>query len=96
MSVLNRYNKLVSSVFRSRVLLEQTGVFRGVGSVPKTRCHNLNLTGQLIGNFASCHNRGCVFTCHRDTKRCFSELYNENKNSQTCEVEPHEMDSESK
>lgn len=96
MSVLNSYKKLVSSVFKSRVLLEQTGVFRGVCSVPKARRHNLNLPVQLIGNVASCHNRGRVFTCHIDTKRCFSELYSGNNNSQTCEEEPHEMDSESK
>lgn len=93
MIALNRYKILVSSVFKSRVLLEQTSVFRGLCSVPKARCCTLNVPVQLVGNVASCHNQGRLFTCHIDTQRCFSELYNGNNISHTREEEPHEMDS---
>ncbi|XP_026226822.1 mitochondrial assembly of ribosomal large subunit protein 1 [Anabas testudineus] len=81
MRALNLYKKVVSSVFKHRVLLEQTGVFRGVSSVPTARCHKQNLPVQFIASLASCHNWSRVFTCHLNTKRCFSEL---NNNSQEC------------
>lgn len=95
MTILNRYKRLVSSVFKSRVLLEQTGVFRGVRSGPKAQCPNLCLPRQLIANVASCHDWGQVFTCHLDTKRRYSEVYSGNNNSQKCEEESRDMDSDS-
>ncbi|TNN78446.1 Mitochondrial assembly of ribosomal large subunit protein 1 [Liparis tanakae] len=41
MNILNRSTKLVSSVFRRSVLMEQTIVFAGVCPVPEARCLSL-------------------------------------------------------
>ncbi|XP_044063372.1 mitochondrial assembly of ribosomal large subunit protein 1 [Siniperca chuatsi] len=90
MSILSCSKKLVSSVFKSSVLLEQTGLFRSVCSVSKTR---------FTANVSSCHQWHHVFTRHLGTKRFYSEMCSENSNSKRSTVvsqeESHEKDSDS-
>ncbi|XP_040900396.1 mitochondrial assembly of ribosomal large subunit protein 1 [Toxotes jaculatrix] len=102
MSILNRCNKLVSSAFKRSVFAEQTGVFRRVCPIPKARCHSFCLTRQFTPNLASCQRRRFqqVFTCHLDTKRCYSEMYsgstNSDKGTDMSSEDSHEMDSDSR
>ncbi|XP_028985869.1 mitochondrial assembly of ribosomal large subunit protein 1 [Betta splendens] len=93
MSFLNRCKKLVPSVYKYGLLLEQTVVFL---SVPKARCHNLYLSRQQPANFASCHSLNSGATCQKETKRSYSEVYNENNHSQKCAEELHELDSDNR
>ncbi|XP_022621401.1 mitochondrial assembly of ribosomal large subunit protein 1 [Seriola dumerili] len=100
MSILNRCKKLVSPVFKRRVLLEQTGVFRSVCSISTARCHSLCSPRRLTPNSASCQRWHHVFTGHLDTKRCYSEVCSESSNSKrghgVSQEESHEMDSDSR
>ncbi|XP_044216349.1 mitochondrial assembly of ribosomal large subunit protein 1 [Thunnus albacares] len=76
MSILNRFKPLVSPVCK-RVLVEQTGVFRRVCSVPKAECHSLCLSRYYRADLASCQ----VSTHYLDSKRWYSELHSESSNS---------------
>ncbi|XP_034410176.1 mitochondrial assembly of ribosomal large subunit protein 1 [Cyclopterus lumpus] len=80
MNVLNRSKKLVSSVFRRSVLMEQTIVFKGVCSFPKARCLNLRLTAGV----SSCQHRcrDTVSTRHLETQRWYSGVRGENSLSE--------------
>nr|ACQ58687.1 C7orf30 [Anoplopoma fimbria] len=71
MNILHRSQKLVSSVFRSSVLMEQTVVSRSLCSVPKahsvsSRQHRYHVTSS---------------TRHLETRRFYSELRDENSDS---------------
>ena len=77
MSILNRFKPLVSQVCKSRVLLEQTGVFRRVCSVPKAECHSLCLSPYYTAELASCQ----VSTYYFNSRRWYSELHSESSNS---------------
>uniref|UniRef100_A0A8C4FC25 Mitochondrial assembly of ribosomal large subunit protein 1 n=1 Tax=Dicentrarchus labrax TaxID=13489 RepID=A0A8C4FC25_DICLA len=89
MNILNPWKKLVSPAFKS-VLIEQTGVFRGVCSLPKAR-----------SNVSSCQRwrRVTLNTSHLDTKRFYSEISNESSDSKSStdvfQEESHELDSDS-
>ncbi|XP_023131277.2 mitochondrial assembly of ribosomal large subunit protein 1 [Amphiprion ocellaris] len=95
MNVLCRSRKLLSSVVRSNVLVEQTQV---LGSwLSKARCYRLcqNLPQHFAASLASCQHRhhGASFSCHFHTKRCYSER-NEDRNSASTgvfEEESHEI-----
>ncbi|XP_039972684.1 mitochondrial assembly of ribosomal large subunit protein 1 [Xiphias gladius] len=83
MTILNRCTKLVASVCKSSVLLEQsTGVFRSVCSIPGARCHSLCLPRRFTKSSPSCQQWHRVFNCHLDTKRCYSEVCGESSNSE--------------
>ncbi|KAM9309727.1 mitochondrial assembly of ribosomal large subunit protein 1 [Pholidichthys leucotaenia] len=68
MSSIGRSCKLVSSVFRSSVLLEQRAVFGRVCSAPRSRGLSWCLPERFIGNVASCQK----FTWHFKPKRYYS------------------------
>ncbi|XP_049439773.1 mitochondrial assembly of ribosomal large subunit protein 1 [Epinephelus fuscoguttatus] len=81
MNILGRCKKLVSPVYKSRVLLEQAGVFRSVCSVSEARCDGLCLPRRFTANVSSCQHWHHVSTCHLNTKRFYSEVCSENSNS---------------
>lgn len=91
--------KLIPSVRNSRVLLEQTGVFRGIGSVCKARCDSLCLPRRFTATLSSCQHRHHVSTCHSHTKRFYSEISSESSDSKTSTgvflEESRELDGES-
>ncbi|XP_035527474.1 mitochondrial assembly of ribosomal large subunit protein 1 [Morone saxatilis] len=99
MNILNPWKKLVSPAFKSGLLLEQTGVFRGVCSLPKACCLSPCLPRRFTANVSSCQRWRHVYTSHLDTKRSYSEMSNESSNSKSStdvfQEESHEMDSDS-
>ncbi|XP_047454926.1 mitochondrial assembly of ribosomal large subunit protein 1 [Mugil cephalus] len=99
MNAFSRSGKLLSSVFRSRVLLEQNGVYRSVCATRRAQRYSLYLPQHFTANSASCQHCSQVvsFRCHFDTKRCFSQS-DESKDfesSVVSEEESHEIDDSS-
>uniref|UniRef100_A0A3Q3QNG0 Mitochondrial assembly of ribosomal large subunit protein 1 n=1 Tax=Monopterus albus TaxID=43700 RepID=A0A3Q3QNG0_MONAL len=96
MSIFTRSKKLVSSVIKSRVLVEQIGVFGGICSVAKAWRDSLCLRRHSTANLASCQHGSRVFSSHLDTKRCYSEVYSEITNSEkyagAFQEESHKID----
>ncbi|XP_060937652.1 mitochondrial assembly of ribosomal large subunit protein 1 [Limanda limanda] len=78
MSVFSGCRKLVSSVFRRSVLLEQRCVQRHVIREPR---HSLCLTRRFTSSSASRQLRPHVFTCQLNT-RCYSEVKSQNRDSE--------------
>ncbi|KAF7669427.1 hypothetical protein LDENG_00186420 [Lucifuga dentata] len=78
MSVLKRSMQLVSSVFKSSVFLERTGVLRSVCSIPAG--YGQILPPCFIKNSASCHHVP-TSACDFSSKRCYSEVFNESSGS---------------
>ncbi|XP_030012899.1 mitochondrial assembly of ribosomal large subunit protein 1 [Sphaeramia orbicularis] len=75
MSILNRLKPLLSSVVKQCILPEQTVFLRSVCTSPVSRSH------RFTTHSSTCQSRYNVFTCTFSpaiTKRCYSELYNEN------------------
>lgn len=98
MNIINRSKKLVSSVFKSNVLLEQS-VYRRVCSLPKARCHSQCLPRRLTAKLSSCQHWHHVSTCPLDTTRSYSEMRCEGSDSKMSsgvfQEESHEKDSDS-
>ncbi|XP_070768661.1 mitochondrial assembly of ribosomal large subunit protein 1 [Enoplosus armatus] len=92
MSILSCSKKLISSVFKSSVLLAHTGVLRSVCSFPSARCHSQCLPRRFTTNVSSYPNH--VSTYHLDAKRFYSEMCSESSNSKrstgSCQEELHE------
>lgn len=99
LNILNRCKKLVPPVFKSSVLLEQTGVFRRVCSAPKASCHSPCLPRFFTANVSSCQRWYHVYTSHLDTKRSYSEKCCEssdsNRSDGVFQGETHETGSDS-
>ncbi|KAM9352838.1 mitochondrial assembly of ribosomal large subunit protein 1 [Symphorus nematophorus] len=97
--IVSHCKKLVSPVFKSRVLLEQTGVFRSVCSVTKAHCHSPCLSRCLTANLSSCQRLHPVNTSQLDSKRFYSEVFSESSNSKSSagvfQEESHEMNNDS-
>ncbi|XP_032375593.1 mitochondrial assembly of ribosomal large subunit protein 1 [Etheostoma spectabile] len=98
MSMLSRCKKLASSVFTSGVLLEQTGVFRSVYSIPKAR-DSLRLPRLFTSSLSSCPLWHHVSARHLDTKRFYSEMCSESSDAKRStgmfQEVSHEMDCDS-
>ncbi|KAF3691847.1 Mitochondrial assembly of ribosomal large subunit protein 1 [Channa argus] len=93
MSILNRSRKLVSFIFKNKVLLEQKDVFCGVCSASTTLCHKWFLPRQFTANVSSCQ-LWHPFFCYLKTRRCYSDMYSETKKPQKCQEESHDKPSE--
>ncbi|XP_070691979.1 mitochondrial assembly of ribosomal large subunit protein 1 [Pempheris klunzingeri] len=78
MNIFNRSKTVVSSVFRSGVLLDQTGVCRSVCSVHKGR-YSLSLSRGFTANLSSCQQH--LFSGQSDTGRFYSEMCSESSDS---------------
>ncbi|KAF1387830.1 hypothetical protein PFLUV_G00084000 [Perca fluviatilis] len=98
MNMLSRSKKLVSSVFKSSGLLEQTGVFRSISSIPKSR-DSLCLPRRFTSSLSSCPHWHHVSARHLDTKRFYSEMCSESSDSKSStglfQEVSHEMDCDS-
>ncbi|KAM8869904.1 mitochondrial assembly of ribosomal large subunit protein 1 [Spinachia spinachia] len=76
MNILSSSKRLLSSVFRRSVLMEQALVFRSIGSVPKARCVNLRSAQRLKERFLPCQHGDHVTSPrrHRAAQRPYSQL----------------------
>ncbi|XP_071771985.1 mitochondrial assembly of ribosomal large subunit protein 1 [Centroberyx gerrardi] len=98
MCILNCSKQLVSSVFKKNVIQEYAGIFRSACLIPKARYNSGLLHRRFTANPASYHHWHHISACHFDTKRYYSELYNESSNSKRIsgefEEEADEMESD--
>ncbi|XP_068180700.1 mitochondrial assembly of ribosomal large subunit protein 1 [Antennarius striatus] len=75
--------KLVSPVFKSSVIVKQSGVFRNLCSIPKSR-FNLNLPRRA---HLSSSQSWCVGNSHVDTQRWYSEVCTDGEQKRSAGVE---------
>ncbi|XP_042345644.1 mitochondrial assembly of ribosomal large subunit protein 1 [Plectropomus leopardus] len=99
MNILTRSKKLVLTVFKSGVLLEQSSVFRGVSSVSTSaRSDGPFSPRRFTANVSSCPHRHHVSTLLLDTKRFYSEICQGSSDSEkstgVSEEKSREMDSD--
>ncbi|KAM3614484.1 uncharacterized protein V6R79_015088 [Siganus canaliculatus] len=80
-NILSRCKKLASPVFKSSVLLEKPGILRSVCSVPSVHCQCRCLSRQYKADTLSCQHWQLRYRSHLDSKRFYSDMYNENSNS---------------
>ncbi|XP_036929172.1 mitochondrial assembly of ribosomal large subunit protein 1 [Acanthopagrus latus] len=99
---IRRCTKLISPVFKSRVLLEQTCVFRSVCSAFKAPCnshHSPCLSRRFTANVSSSQRWNHVHSSQSDTKRFYSEMCSESSDSKRSagvfQEESHEMETDS-
>ncbi|XP_071388930.1 mitochondrial assembly of ribosomal large subunit protein 1 [Centroberyx affinis] len=80
MCILNCSKQLVSRVFKKNVIQEYASIFRSACLIPKARYNSGLLHRPFTANPVSyhCHH---ISACHFDTKRYYSELYNETESS---------------
>lgn len=102
-NIINRFEKLISPAFKSRVLLEQTGFLRSVCPAAKGRCHSLCLPRRHTQSLFSCQRWHHVNTSNSElyTKRFYSEVCSESssvkskRSSGLIQEESHETDRDS-
>lgn len=98
---VHRCTKLISSVFKSRVLLEPTGFFRSVCSALKEPCHGHHspCLSRFTANVSSCQIWRHVHSSHSGSKRFYSEVCGESSDSKRSagvfQEESHEMETDS-
>ncbi|XP_030248789.1 mitochondrial assembly of ribosomal large subunit protein 1 [Sparus aurata] len=98
---VHRCTKLISSVFKSRVLLEPTGFFRSVCSALKEPCHGHHspCLSRFTANVSSCQRWRHVHSSHSGSKRFYSEVCGESSDSKRSagvfQEESHEMETDS-
>ncbi|XP_037310996.1 mitochondrial assembly of ribosomal large subunit protein 1 [Pungitius pungitius] len=99
MNILSNSKKLVSSVFRRGVSMEQALVFRCIGSVPKARCLKLCCPQRLKASLLSCQHGNHVTSAprHLAAQRPYSRLRGGDgrPNSSTDMSREEEMDGDS-
>ncbi|XP_070822771.1 mitochondrial assembly of ribosomal large subunit protein 1 [Chaetodon trifascialis] len=95
MNTLNRCKKLASPLFKISVSLEQTSVCRSICLAPKARCHSPCLPRRFTANLYSCQRWHHVYTSDSDTKRFYSEMCSESRDSKSStgsfQEESHEV-----